>query len=1015
MEFTDQSPSSKYWIPPKYATGSSKFWLKLMGYDAAGNRNNWGKLLTVIGPSNGLLANYGAQRIARNNGADGTQENVLNSMHTNASMFKVQAGAGKILGGAMSGNQELISDGVSSIGTGFGELGSGANPYKKSSSDMGTQSDTTGYGAYKTGNKVKPSTKLSAKIYHKDDPTEDIDMVDKTTGEKIGEMRYHERIFDQDANIKMEKLKTQADKTKNYSKLGKFISNELDTHDDFAAQDSSFETGGLIEKDGMFYDANGKMFNYERPVLPDIAGMMLKTLMPSGGAGGMMGGGGGGGGGGGMSGMMGMMGGGAQSGSTTGGGAFKIRAVGAGGGMKKGGKTTPSEMLKRKYADGNKVTPQPDLTAVPTDTVINMEDFRQSYPDHYVQGYLASGKDGIYKDVDKSKYPVLVRTFTDGTTTLMPYTYENVNDNSTNSAQLGNRKATTQTKVYKNGGSVRPSQVIQKFQSGGKTELKSKPNSEIMGILYKAIAGKNDVNYDSLSFDERVKLDTFLSNNVKNYIPSKKTDYLKYIRKNYYQSGEKIPDFTMKPGDKLPEINVPKSVLSKNKSNTDTTITKNINQTKTTTTNTKTNNTPVVSTTTARKPSQLVKASVNAAQGNYQPNSLGITWDDSKYNQDPMAILNKPDEYKKYSEFVKNLPNDRVLEIFKGMSEKTPLSDKYRKLVNDGDAEKLKTYMTDGKIGLAHRIGFTEYQNNSNAVDYSKINEPLTGKDTTKMPIDKNSFVIPGTSSLNTSTTDTSSNSSAKNKSDIGQQISNYTDYAMNGVKAITGIIGANKPLPSWTVPLKWQKYVEDSEMMSKKGFTNDERAVLDNQLMSNRSAGVEAVRQTVGGGGASGAVLAALDGLNRNSAIAVNDINMKDATLQRQNFAQYGNVLGKDVAYDRQIFEDEYSKAAQSKEAYSKLAQSGMQGMIDQSQFNETYGPGSNYDQLQKAIIEEQQLTNAALKQNTVGTPLTGALPYSENIATILKTYDKDNLKKLVDSSPEYWKNYNDILNSAK
>jgi hypothetical protein len=95
-----------------------------------------------------------------------------------------------------------------------------------------------------------------------------------------------------------------------------------------------------------------------------------------------------------------------------------------------------------------------ELSTTSTDTVLKLNDFKNSVPDYIYNGYLESGKEGLYKNVDKSKFPVLTKQLQDGTTTYLPYTYENVNNNSQNQEQLSNKKITTQTPIYQNGGKI---------------------------------------------------------------------------------------------------------------------------------------------------------------------------------------------------------------------------------------------------------------------------------------------------------------------------------------------------------------------------------------------------------------------------------------------------------------------------------------------------------------------------------------------------------------------------------
>ena len=102
--------------------------------------------------------------------------------------------------------------------------------------------------------------------------------------------------------------------------------------------------------------------------------------------------------------------------------------------FKKGGKITAETIYS--------VSKQPKVILTPNDIyakngakidlsgtsgnrqVFSLDEFKNIVPDYQYQGYLNSGKEGMYKNVDKSKYPVLVDTLPDGSVTYRPYSYE---------------------------------------------------------------------------------------------------------------------------------------------------------------------------------------------------------------------------------------------------------------------------------------------------------------------------------------------------------------------------------------------------------------------------------------------------------------------------------------------------------------------------------------------------------------------------------------------------------------
>lgn len=86
-----------------------------------------------------------------------------------------------------------------------------------------------GYIGY--GKKMHGGTDMEVELttlYDEDDTREDIDMYDKATGEKVGEMRYNERIFSQRDNVAMEVLKDY----ELYDALGRLTAAAMDKHEE---------------------------------------------------------------------------------------------------------------------------------------------------------------------------------------------------------------------------------------------------------------------------------------------------------------------------------------------------------------------------------------------------------------------------------------------------------------------------------------------------------------------------------------------------------------------------------------------------------------------------------------------------------------------------------------------------------------------------------------------------------------------------------------------------------------
>ena len=118
-----------------------------------------------------------------------------------------------------------------------------------------------------------------------------------------------------------------------------------------------------------------------------------------------------------------------------------------------------------EYKDGGKI----DLSNTVGDRkVFSLDEFKNIVPDYQYQGYLNSGKEGLYKNINKLKYPVQIDTLPDGSVTYRPYSYESAETSYEDYKKLSQNnqpiKATPIT-GFKDGGIVQA--WVQKFTNGG--------------------------------------------------------------------------------------------------------------------------------------------------------------------------------------------------------------------------------------------------------------------------------------------------------------------------------------------------------------------------------------------------------------------------------------------------------------------------------------------------------------------------------------------------------------------
>ena len=148
--------------------------------------------------------------------------------------------------------------------------------------------------------------------------------------------------------------------------------------------------------------------------------------------------------------------------------------------FKKGGKVTAETIYSMSKQPKVILTPNDiyakeganiDLSNTTGDRkVFSLDEFKNIVPDYQYQGYLNSGKEGLYKNINKLKYPVQIDTLPDGSVTYRPYSYESAETSYEDYKKLSQSdqpiKATPIT-GFKDGGIVQA--WVQKFTNGGMT------------------------------------------------------------------------------------------------------------------------------------------------------------------------------------------------------------------------------------------------------------------------------------------------------------------------------------------------------------------------------------------------------------------------------------------------------------------------------------------------------------------------------------------------------------------
>ncbi|RYF73362.1 MAG: hypothetical protein EOO39_10560, partial [Cytophagaceae bacterium] len=215
--FSEIQPSSLGYTPPQLASGSSKFWMAMLGKKADGTSNTFGDIAGFF-PGVGIAQHMAAQRVANGTGLREVSQNVSDGLDTKMAQLQTSLGAVKTVAGALTLNPGLVSSGV---GETLGGLGAymGSNTADEQAIIDNNKNRTKYVPAYYKGGIMDKATTL----YSPEDTTEDLVVLDKKTGEKIAEMRKGEGVFSQMATLNIQKLVARGD----VSGLGKLIISEV--------------------------------------------------------------------------------------------------------------------------------------------------------------------------------------------------------------------------------------------------------------------------------------------------------------------------------------------------------------------------------------------------------------------------------------------------------------------------------------------------------------------------------------------------------------------------------------------------------------------------------------------------------------------------------------------------------------------------------------------------------------------------------------------------------------------
>lgn len=326
-----------------------------------------------------------------------------------------------------------------------------------------------------------------------------------------------------------------------------------------------------------------------------------------------------------------------------------------------------------------------------------------------------------------------------------------------------------------------------------------------------------------------------------------------------------------------------------------------------------------------------------------------------------------PEDYIRLPEYVDSLSQEKLSSLFGDVSR---LKDSNGMI----DKNKLTASISDGVIGDVTSRLAADYYNNK------PISKPQSSPTTTTdinlsggYPNDNGLIKPTNNPALTNDLSVINDKATLAKKIDSSPSAVSSTDVLNDGYNVFGALIAASQGrqgLPSWTLPKDYMNNLARLKTESFNGLTDAEKSYASEMTDKTYDKNVQAIRNTVGGGGSSGAVLGALGSANESRYDSNIKTLLADISQRDVNQANYSAELGNYVGYDRQQFQDQYAQDSARLSAASTTLNKNLQAITDRRDYNRLYGKGSSYDRLQGMILGNAELSNAVLmsklKSNT-------------------------------------------------
>ena len=179
-------------------------------------------------------------------------------------------------------------------------------------------------------------------------------------------------------------------------------------------------------------------------------------------------------------------------------------------------------------------------------------------------------------------------------------------------------------------------------------------------------------------------------------------------------------------------------------------------------------------------------------------------------------------------------------------------------------------------------------------------------------------------------------------------------NYGTDAAKFAVGMIGAQTPLPNWTIPGEWTDYANRMKYQSNEGLGGADKALAQTGADNTYLTALERNRSI--GGGNAGTIIAADNIANVAHNNAAVRLAAADHDAHLQNLSAYGPVVQQDIRNSRTQYQDEYDRAMLTKQSGAALANKAQDDAANQMQIDKYYGPDSDYAKLMALELQQKK-----------------------------------------------------------